>query len=118
MIKKYGFLAYRNLQRRGLRSWLTMLGIFIGIAAVVSLISLGDGLRNAVTGQFSSLGTDKLIMTNAETGFGPPGATAVRKLNQQDVDILNQINGVDEVIPRLLRGVTVTYNKVPPLDMQ
>ena len=43
MIKDYFLLAFNNLRSRGLRSWLTILGIFIGIAAVVSLISLGAG---------------------------------------------------------------------------
>jgi putative ABC transport system permease protein len=111
MIKKYFFLALSNLKRRGLRSWLTMLGIFIGIAAVVSLITLGQGLQNAITGQFSSLGTDKLIMTNAQTAFGPPGSTAVRKLTDHDSEIIRQINNVEEVIPRLLRPIQMDYNK-------
>jgi putative ABC transport system permease protein len=111
MISKYLFLAIKNLKRRGLRSWLTMLGIFIGIAAVVSLISLGDGLQNAVTGQFSTLGTDKLVMTNAETSFGPPGASAVKKLTDHDVDVIKSVNGIAEVIPRLLRITQIEYNK-------
>ena len=111
MLNKYLFLAIKNLKRRGLRSWLTMLGIFIGIAAVVSLISLGSGLQNAITGQFSSLGTDKLVMTNAETGFGPPGSSAVKKLTDHDVDVIKSVNGVSDVIPRLLRVVKTEYNK-------
>ena len=112
MISKYLFLAIKNLKRRGLRSWLTMLGIFIGIAAVVSLISLGSGLQSAVTGQFSTLGTDKLIMTNAETSFGPPGSSAVRKLTDHDANIIKTVTGVDQVIPRLLRMTQIDYNKV------
>jgi putative ABC transport system permease protein len=112
MLKDYILLAIGNLRRRGLRSWLTMLGIFIGIAAVVALISLGQGLQTAITGQFSTLGTDKLTMTNAETGFGPPGSTAVKKLNQQDIDIIKSVSGVEEVIPRLIRSISIEYNKI------
>jgi len=112
MIKNYLFLAVKNVRRRGLRSWLTMLGIFIGIAAVVSLISLGSGLREAVLGQFTGMGSDKLAISNAETGFGPPGSLAVIKLTQHDVDIIKQVTGVDQVIPRLLRPVTIEYNKI------
>ena len=44
MILDYLGLIYSGLRNRKLRSWLTMLGIFIGIAAVVSLVSLGQGL--------------------------------------------------------------------------
>jgi putative ABC transport system permease protein len=89
-----------------------MLGIFIGIAAVVSLISLGQGLQTAIMGQFNALSTDKLTVRNAETGFGPPGSTAIEKLNQHDIDIIKGVNGVDEVIPRLLRSVSLEYNKI------
>ena len=111
MLNKYLFLAIRNLRRRKLRAWLTMIGIFIGIAAVVSLISLGDGLREAITGQFSSLGTDKLTVTNAETSFGPPGSTAIKKLTQHDIDVIESVNGAEQVIPRILRPIEVEYNK-------
>jgi len=58
MISDFFKLSLNSLRRRRLRSWLTMLGIFIGIAAVVSLISLGNGLQTAIIGQFATLGTD------------------------------------------------------------
>ena len=112
MAQKYLVLALKNVRRRGLRSWLTMLGIFIGIAAVVSLVALGGGLREAILGQFSSLGTDKLIITNAETGFGPPGSMSISKLTDHDVSVIKQVNGLERIIPRLLRPVSIEYNKV------
>jgi putative ABC transport system permease protein len=89
-----------------------MLGIFIGIAAVVSLISLGQGLETAITGQFSTLSVDKLVVQSASTSFGPPGSFAVRKLNEHDVDLIKSIQGVKEVIPRLIRISKIEYNKV------
>jgi len=112
MISDYFILALKNLRKRGLRSWLTMLGIFIGIAAVVSLISLGDGLQQAITGQFATLDADKLIIQNSGTGFGPPGSTVVKKLNDHDLKIIESVQGVDEAIPRLIRIVKVEYNKI------
>ncbi len=112
MFIDYFILALKNLRKRGLRSWLTMLGIFIGIAAVVSLISLGQGLEQAIVGQFSSLDPDKLIVQSAEAGFGPPGSTAVRKLTDRDIKLIESVSGVEEVIPRLIRAVSVEYNKV------
>ena len=111
MIKDYFILAFGNLRHRGLRSWLTMLGIFIGIAAVVSLISLGSGLQETITGQFSSLSVDVLTIQNAGTGFGPPGSTSVKKLTDHDVNIVESVNGVKLVVPRLIRVVNVDYNK-------
>ena len=112
MLKDYFSLAFINIKHRGIRSWLTMLGIFIGIAAVVSLISLGQGLQHAITGQFSDLAPDRLIVQNAETGFGPPGSTAVKKLNENDVEIIESVNDVILVVPRLIRVVKVEYNDI------
>jgi len=89
-----------------------MLGIFLGIAAVVSLISLGQGLQEAITGQFASLSTDTLTVSSAETGFGPPGATAVRKLTERDLEIVEQISGVRMAIPRLIRIVKIEFNDI------
>ena len=105
-------LASKNIRNRGVRSWLTMIGIFIGIAAVVSLISMGQGLQNAVTGQFAALDPDKLVFTNTETGFGPPGSTAVSRLNRHDRDLIEKVNGVDIVVERLVRAVSFEYNDI------
>lgn len=112
MIKDYFSLALKNLRQRGLRSLLTMLGIFIGIAAVVSLISMGQGLQTAITGQFGSLSIDKLTIQNKGTGFGPPGSTVIEKLNDNDVEIIKSVRGVDKVIPRLIRVGSLEYNGV------
>ena len=112
MVKDYFFLALGNLKHRGLRSWLTMLGIFIGIAAVVSLISLGQGLQEAITGQFNILDPDKLLIGNIGTGFGPPGSTSIKKLTGHDLDVIKGIDGVEFAIPRLIRTVKVEFNKI------
>jgi|SRR3989344_1445473 len=111
MFFDYIILALKNLKKRGIRSWLTMLGIFLGIAAVVSLISLGQGLQGAITGQFASLDPDKLVIQNAGTGFGPPGSTSVTKLNQHDLDLIKSVSGVEFAISRLIRIASVEYNK-------
>ena len=112
MITDYFSLAFNNLRKRGLRSWLTILGIFIGIAAVVSLISLGAGLKAAVLGQFGGLAFDVLTVTNQGTGFGPPGATVVEKLNNNDLEILEDIRGVKRVVPRLVKVGSLEYNGI------
>ena len=111
MKKDYLILAFGNLKHRGIRSWLTILGVFIGIAAVVALITLGDGLRTAITGQFSTLSTDKLIIQNAGTGMGPPGSTTIKKLNSHDIDVIRKVSEVEEVVPRLIRIVKTEFNK-------
>src|SRR3990167_3387339 len=109
MISDYFSFALKNLKYRGLRSWLTMLGIFIGIAAVVSLITLGSGLQTAITGQFSTLSVDTLTVSNRGTGFGPPGSTTVVKLNDHDLKLVKSVSGIKLVIPRLIRVVSVEF---------
>ena len=112
MFKDYFFLALGNLRHRGLRSWLTIIGVFIGIAAVVSLISMGQGLETAITGQFGALSVDTLTIHNKGTGFGPPGSTVVEKLNNNDLEIIESVRGVDLVVPRLIRVGSLEYNEI------
>ena len=112
MIKDYFSLAFGNLRHRGLRSWLTILGIFIGIAAVVSLISMGAGLKTAITGQFGALSVDRLTIQNKQTGFAPPGSAVVEKLDNDDLRIIEGISGVDKVVTRLVRVGSLEYNRI------
>ncbi|MBU2104172.1 MAG: ABC transporter permease [Nanoarchaeota archaeon] len=112
MISDYFLLSFSNLRKRGLRSWLTILGIFIGIAAVVSLISLGAGLKAAVLGQFGSLSVDVLDVQNKQVGFAPPGSAVIEKLNSHDLEIIEKVNGVKNVISRLIRVGKLEYNGI------
>jgi putative ABC transport system permease protein len=112
MIKDYFVLSFGNLRHRGVRSWLTVIGIFIGIAAVVSLISMGQGLQTAVTAQFGTLSFDILTIQNKGSGFGPPGSTVIDKLNDHDVEIIENVRGVEKAIPRLVRVGSLEYNGI------
>ena len=82
-------LATRSLWRNKARSSLTMLGIIIGVSAVILLISVGQGLQNYITGQFESLGTNQVyIIAGAGLegfGQGPPNF-AGSKLTLKHVD--------------------------------
>ena len=111
-MKDYFLLAFKNLKQRGVRSWLTMLGIFIGIAAVVSLISLGAGLQEAITGQLGALSIDLLTIQNKGSGFGPPGSTVAEKLNDHDLKLIKNIKGIDKTISRLIRIGSLEYNEI------
>lgn len=110
MIKDYFRLGYRNVKQRKLRSWLTMIGIFIGIAAVVALISLSQGLQNAVAQQFLQLGTDKLVVQAAGGGFGPPGTAVTEPLTDSDKKAIERAQGVDIAVGRLIRTVKLEFN--------
>ena len=62
------FLALKNIRTSKMRTFLTMLGIIIGVMAVIVIVGLGNGLSNYVTDSFSSLGTDTLTVTVSGRG--------------------------------------------------
>ncbi len=105
MIGDYFKLALVNIKHKGVRSLLTMTGIFIGIAAVVSLISLGDGMQNAINEQFELLGTNLVYVMPGGSMMSMGGGSA--KLSQQDVDLIRKIRGVE-----LAAGMTSKIAKV------
>jgi putative ABC transport system permease protein len=109
-MKEYFLLAFNNLKRRKLRSWLTVLGIFIGIAAVVSLVSLGQGLQGYINEQFEMLGKDKIIIQPKGT-FGAPGSgTSISaKLTKDDEEVVKDINGVEGVASFIAKTGKVEY---------
>jgi len=55
-------LAWRNIRTRRARSWLTILGILIGVTAIVALISIGSGVQSAVLQQFEDVGLDVVLL--------------------------------------------------------
>ncbi|MEK6886139.1 MAG: ABC transporter permease [Nanoarchaeota archaeon] len=101
----------KNLRRRGVRSWLTLLGIIIGIAAVVSLISLGDGLKLAVNSQFGVSETEVLtIQAGGLSGYGPPGTGVVKPLTEDDAKAIEKLSMVEVAIPRNVETLKMEFN--------
>ena len=62
MFTDYFRLALTGITQKGVRSLLTMIGIFIGIAMVVSLVSLGSGLQEAMNEQFEMMGANIILI--------------------------------------------------------
>ncbi len=87
-----------------------MIGIFIGIASVVGLISLGQGLQEAINDQFALIGGDKLFITPKDAGFGPPGFTSAGKLTKDDINTVEKVSGVDAVAGRLFNALQIEFN--------
>ena len=110
MNRDYIKFVISSLRRRKLRSWLTMLGIFIGIASVVSLIGLGEGLREAINSQFGALGTDFLRIT-ATGGMGPPGTGVVNPLSDKELNEIEKIPGIKEVAGRIIESGKLVFNR-------
>jgi len=90
---EYARVALESLKANRLRSVLTMLGVIIGVAAVILLVSLGEGTKNYVEEQFAGLGSNILIVTpgKIETRGGPPVIGAAKhKLTLSDSRILEK----------------------------
>jgi len=108
-------LAFKNLKHRGVRSWLTLLGIFIGITAVVSLISLGNGLQIAVGSQFGISQTETVTVQAtgaAAHGGGPPGTGVITPLTIKDLDAIRKLGSVDLAIRRNIASGKAEFNDI------
>ncbi|MBN2495452.1 MAG: ABC transporter permease [Deltaproteobacteria bacterium] len=91
-------LALRAIRRNLLRSFLTILGIVIGIAAVITLVTLGKGATRSVSDQIASMGTNQLMVVPGQR-FGP-GSQGAPNFKSADVEaIRNQIYSAQGVAP-------------------
>jgi len=111
MLLDYFRLAIENIMHRKLRAWLTILGIVVGIAAVVALISLGQGLQYTVDQQFSKIGADKITIQAKGSQGAPGGSTGNNILTKSDYDIVKKSQGVDGAVQVLIRFGKVEFNK-------
>ncbi|MDP3966067.1 MAG: ABC transporter permease, partial [archaeon] len=112
MLKDGFALSLKNLRHRGLRSWLTLLGIFIGVTAVVSLISLGNGLQTAVTSQFGVSSTELLsVEAGGISNYGPPGSGAVEPLTIKELEAIQKLSSVKRAVGRKIVSGKIEYNK-------
>ena len=115
------YTAIKSIMSNKTRSALTMLGIIIGVAAVILLVSLGQGLQNYITGQFEALGTNIVVVLPGrfgsgdgehEGGFGPQSAPnfAGSKFTLADVEDLSRLpRPVEDVGAGIETPATVSY---------
>ncbi|MFH1585587.1 MAG: ABC transporter permease, partial [archaeon] len=97
MLTDYFQLAMKNLRKRRLRTWLTMLGIFISIATIFMLVSLSLGLQGAVEEQFRQLGSDKFYVQSSTGFLGPPGSIESVILTEKDIEVIEKVRGVKDL---------------------
>jgi len=103
-------LALREIRRNLLRSFLTILGIVIGVSAVITMVTLGKGATQSVQDQIAGLGSN-LLMVRPGQRQGPGGGGGAPTFKETDIDaIASQIGGVKAVAPEVRTGVTVVAN--------
>ena len=103
-------LSLREIRRNLLRSFLTILGIVIGVAAVITMVTIGNGATRAVSDQISSLGSNLLMVRPGQrlgAGRSAAGAPAFKEADAQAIAM--QIGGIEAVAPAVNTGITVIY---------
>ena len=107
MIGNALLLAIREIRRNLMRSMLTMLGIVIGVAAVVTMVTLGNGATRSISDQVASLGSNLLLVRPGQR-MGPGGSAGAPMFDVADADaIRQQVSGLNAVAPETRKSVTV-----------
>lgn len=108
--------AFKALTSNKLRSFLTMLGVIIGVFSVVSLVSLGTGLQNYITDEFNELGTNLIFISPGKvstSSFGddPAKLLSKNKLDEQHLDLINTYaaENITAVSPYVIVGENIDY---------
>ncbi|MBC5792807.1 MAG: ABC transporter permease [Nanohaloarchaea archaeon] len=100
-------LAYRNIRHRDKRSWLTIIGTLIGIMAVVSLISIGQGLQTSIEDEFKDIGADKVYVSPGGGSVAERFSGTAAKLDEDDIETIRRTRGVDIVEGRVSGSLIV-----------
>ena len=101
-------IALREIRRNMTRSFLTVIGIVIGVAAVVTMVTLGRGATEAVKQQISKMGSNLLILRPGQ-GWGSWGAP---QFTMADVDaVRDQVPGIHAIAPFINTNVPVVYQE-------
>jgi putative ABC transport system permease protein len=103
-------LAMSSIRRNALRSVLTLLGVVIGVAAVIAMVTLGSGASDKVRENLSKLGSNMLIVRPGQSTFGPGTSSDSRAFDERDVTALkNGLAGVRGVAPTAQKQLKVVY---------
>lgn len=109
ILKEYVKIAIRSLRRSKIRSWLTMIGVVIGVFLIISLLSLSEGIKGAILKQLSMIGKDIIMifpgdLDNLATSFGGD-----LELSNNDIDAIKKAKGVQDVVPMTYKALAVRF---------
>lgn len=104
MIRESIKMSWQNILSNKMRSFLTTLGIIIGVTSIIALITIVEGVTGEVTNQFASLGAGKIIVQ----AYGTP---LKQGLSDSDLEKLMAVENVSGISPTLTVNATVVRNK-------
>jgi putative ABC transport system permease protein len=103
-------LANQSVRRNALRSVLTLLGIVIGVGAVIAMVTIGNGTTEKVTSDLSKLGSNMLIARPERDTFGPGGGGEVRSFRERDIAALREgLTQIRALAPASTKAVKIVY---------
>ncbi len=108
-IKEYIKIAIRSLRKRRLRSWLTMIGVVIGVFLIMSLLSLSEGVKTAILSQLKMMGEDLIIIMPGELTDMVTTMIGGLELTDDDIKAIEKAEGVEAVIPMTYKGIMMRY---------
>lgn len=101
--------SVRNMTQAKLRTFLTVLGIVIGIAIIVAMVSIGEGMRTSISEQLDALGGDKIIVTPPHAFAAGGAPTEFKPFDQDDLRSVENLPNVKDVLPIFYRPGTIEY---------
>ncbi|MDD2878967.1 MAG: ABC transporter permease [Rhodoferax sp.] len=103
-------LALRSIRRNLMRSFLTILGIVIGVSAVITMVTVGNGATLAIQNQISGLGTNLLQVRPGQRMMGGGGASSPSFKEADAQALFSQLGGITAVAPEARSGATIVLD--------
>ncbi len=104
-------MSIQAIRAHKMRSILTMLGIIIGIASVVSVVALGKGSQEKILADINSMGTNTIVIMPGH-GFGDRNSSKYKTLTVHDSDLLARQTYVDSATPAVSSSGTLTWQNI------
>ena len=103
MLQECMKMAWSNIIHNKMRSFLTVLGVLIGVSSIIALITIVQGATGSITSQISSLGADKITIQAI-------GTRLKQGLSENDLEQLSRVNNVSGVSPTVSGKTSLVYN--------
>ena len=107
--KEYIKIAIRSLRRRPVRSWLTMVGVVIGVFLIISLLSLSEGIKGAMMQQLNMMGNDLIIVMPGEITDIATMMAGGLELTEDDIEAVRRADGVETIVPMNYKAEAVRH---------
>lgn len=109
-LKEYFKIAIRSVRTRKLRSWLTIIGVVIGVFLIVSLLSLSEGLKGAVLQQLKMMGKDLIVVMPGDVENIMTSVMGGAEISDSDIKAVKKSDGVSFILPIVYKAETTRYN--------